>query len=170
MNSMHSIPQESSYLRLPIEPNDGFPQAFSLSLEDTLYLLTFSVSFLTLEPFKVWEAARHLHPEKMLQRSLSLPLRASGARIRLPWTLQGEPERMIYTLPQENLYLIVKAERQDLPDAERVLGITRPVLGIPVRVGNLEFLFKQIHIARGNLLGPGDYGSKIVAGVKTYGS
>lgn len=166
---MTTIPKESDFQRLPIQPEDGFPQAFLLSFEGKLYRFTFSVSFLTLEPFKVWETGGGPTAEKMLRRSLSLPLSTSGARAPLPWELQGEPERMIYVLPQENLYLVMKVEREDLPEDERIQGITRPVLGMPIRVGDLVFLFKKIHVARGNLLGPGNYGSEIVAGVMTYG-
>jgi hypothetical protein len=161
--------KDSNFQQLPIQPEDGFPQAFLLSFDGRLYRFTFSVSFLTLEPFKVWEAGGGPTAERMLRRSLSLPLSTAGARARLPWELQGEPERMIYVLPQESLYLVMQVEREDLPEGERVQGITRPVLGIPIRVGDLVFLFKKIHIARGNLLGSGNYGSEILAGVKTYG-
>jgi hypothetical protein len=160
---------ESDFQQLPIQPEDGFPQAFLLSFESKLYRLTFSISFLTLEPFKVWEAGGGPTAERVLRRSLSLPVSISGARVQLPWDLQGEPERMIYVLPQENLYLVMKVEREDLPENERLMGITRPMLDIPVRVGDLVFWFKKIHIARGNLLGAGDFGSEIVAGVMTYG-
>jgi hypothetical protein len=169
MSAMTTIPNESDFQRLPIQPEDGFPQAFLLSFEGKLYRFTFSVSFLTLEPFKIWEAGGGPTAERMLRRSLSLPLSSSGARVQLPWELHGEPERMIYVLPQENLYLVMKLEREDLPEGERMLGITRPVLGIPVRVGDLVFLFKKIHIARGNLLGPGNFGSEVMAGVAAYG-
>lgn len=159
----------SNFQQLPIQPEDGFPQAFLLSFENKLYRFTFSVSFLTLAPFKVWEAGGGQTAEKMLRRSLSLPLNTAGARAHLPWELQGEPERMIYVLPQEELYLVMKVEREDLPAEQRMQGLTRPVLGIPIRVGDLVFLFKKIHIARGNLLGPGSFGSEIAAGVATYG-
>lgn len=154
--------------RLPIQPEDGFPQVFLLSFDGKLYRFTFSISFLTLEPFKVWEAGGGPTAEKMLRRSLSLPLSTSGARAQLPWELQGEPERLVYVLPQDALYLVMKVEREDLPEDQRVQGITRPVLDVPIRVGGLVFLFKKIHVARGNLLGPGNFGSEIVAGVKTY--
>ncbi len=155
--------------RLPIQPEDGFPQVFLLSFDGKLYRFTFSISFLTLEPFKVWEAGGGPTAEKMLRRSPSLPLSTSGARAQLPWELQGEPERMIYVLPQEQLYLVMRVEREDLPEDGRLQGITRPVLDVPVRVGDLVFLFKKMHIARGNLLGPGNFGSEIVAGVMAYG-
>jgi hypothetical protein len=167
--AMATMPRDSDFQRLPIQPEDGFPQAFVLGFADRLYRFTLSVSFLTLEPFKVWEIGGSAAADRTIRRSLSLPLSTSGARAPLPWEVQGEPERLIYTLPQEQLYLVMRVEREDLPEPERLLGVTRPVLGIPVRLGELVFLFKRILVARGNLLGPGNFGSEIVAGVATYG-
>lgn len=168
MITMMPVPKDSDFQRLPIEPEDGFPQAFVLSFDGKLYRFTLSVSFLTLEPFKIWRAGGSLSPQTVAQQAQSVPLGIPGVRSSLPGQRRDEPERTIYILPQEELYLVIKVERDDLPEAERVQGITRPVLDIPVRVGDLVFLFRKIHIARGNLLGPGDFGSEIVAGVATY--
>jgi hypothetical protein len=164
---MLAIPQDSDFQRLPIQAEDGFPQVFALSFDGKLYRITLSVSFLTLEPFKIWEAGGGAVQE--VQRAQSPAPSTSGVRSSLAEDRQGAPERTIYVLPQEELYLVVKVERDDLPAVDRVQGITRPVLDIPARVGDLVFLFKKIHIARGNLLGPGNFDSEIVAGVATYG-
>ncbi len=163
------LPSENSFFRLPLDPADGFPQSFLLDFNGKLYRFTFRVSFLTLEPFKIWEAGGQLNAQKLASRSLSLPLNTAGARVPLPWETQGEAERLIYVLPQESLYLVMQLEREDQPQDQRLLGITRPVLGVPLRLGDLVFLFKKIHIARGNLLGAGNFGSEIIAGVKVYG-
>jgi hypothetical protein len=104
----------------------------------------------------------------MVRRSLDLPLSTSGARVPLPWEIQGEPERQRYVLPQEELYLTLALERPDLPEAQRRPEITRPVIGLPFRLGDLQFLFQKMHIARGNLLGAGEFGSEVVAGVRVY--
>jgi hypothetical protein len=166
---MMLLPQDSDFQRLPIQPEEGFPQAFVLSFAGKLYRLTLRVSCLTLEPFKVWEAGSAPTAERLVRRALSLPVSTSGTRAQLPWEIQREPERMMYVLPQEHLYLVLQVERDDVPEGQRVQGVTRPALDIPVRVGDLVFLFRKIHIARGNLLGPGNYGSDILAGVATYG-
>jgi hypothetical protein len=163
-----NFPPASAFFRLPIAPENGFPQAFTLDFNGKLYTLTLRVSFLTLEPFKVWEAGSHLSAERLVRRSLDLPLNTAGARVPLPWEVQGEPERQRYVLPQEELYLTVTLDRQNLPAELRRLEITRPVIGIPFRLGDLQFLFQKIIIARGNLLGPGEFGSEVVAGVKVY--
>jgi hypothetical protein len=163
-----NFPEEKAFFQLPVVPDDGFPQAFQMNFAGKLYRLTLRTSFLTIEPFKVWEAGSHLSGERWVRRSLDLPLNTTGARVPLPWEVQGEPERLIYLLPQEELYLTLQLERDDLPVGQRVQGITRPVLGIPFRLGDLHFLFKRIYIARGNLLGPGNFGSEILAGVKVY--
>jgi hypothetical protein len=167
--TMITLPNEGDFQRLPIQPEDGFPQVFLLSFDGKLYRFTFSVSFLTFEPFKLWEGGNGSSTEMVTRRSLSLPLSNTGARAQLPWDFESELEHMVYVLPQENLYLVMKIERDDLPAEQRLQGITRPVLGIPFRVGDLVFLFKKIYISRGNLLGPGNYSSEIVAGVMTYG-
>ena len=163
-----TVPNASDFQQLPIQPEDGFPQAFQLSFDGKLYRFTFSVSFLTLEPFKVWEAGNSSSTGMSPRRSLSVPLSTTGPRAQLPWDFQSELERTIYVLPQENLYLVMKLERDDLPEEQRLQGITRPVLDIPIRLGDLVFLFKKMYIARGNLLSPGNFGSEILAGVMTY--
>ena len=154
-------------MRLPIRPEDGFPQAFELAFDGKVYLLTTRISFLTMEPFRLWEIE---HISSKPRPAYSVPLKPGGQRVTLPWALQGEAERMLYALPQDKLYLTLQVERADLPEPERVVHITRPMLYTPFRLGDLAFLFDQIHIARGNLLGPGSFGSRIEAGVMAYGA
>lgn len=163
-----TFPPASAFFRLPIAAESGFPQAFTLDFNGKLYTLTLRVSFLTMEPFKVWDAGSHLSSERLVRRSINLPLNAAGARIPLPWEVQGEPERQRYALPQEELYLTLALERLDLPEDLRRPEITRPVIGLPFRLGDLQFLFQKITIARGNLMGAGEFGSEIVAGVRVY--
>jgi hypothetical protein len=162
-----TVPNQSDFQRLPVRPEDGFPQAFLLGFNGKLYRFTFSVSFLTFEPFNAGEDRSST--AMLPRRSLSVPLSTGGARAQLPWDFQGDAEHKIYVLPQENLYLVMKLERDDLPIETRLQGITRPVIGIPFRLGDLVFLFNKIYISRANLLGPGNYSSDIVAGVMTYG-
>lgn len=163
-----NFPPASAFFRLPIVAENGFPQAFTLDFSGKLYALTLRVSFLTMEPFKVWEAGSHLSAERLVRRSINLPLGTAGARVPLPWEVQGEPERQRYTLPQEELYLTLALERPDLPEGLRRPEITRPMIGLSFRLGDLQFLFLKIYIARGNLLGAGEFGSEVVAGVKVY--
>lgn len=159
---------DSEFQRLPVEPDNGFPQQFLLSFDGKVYRLTFSVSFLTLEPFKVWAALGSSSPERVRRQLLTVPLGVARPRAQLPVPFEGEPERMIYALPQDELFLVLKLARDDLPEHRRTLGITRPVLDIPIRLADLVFLFRRIHIARGNLIGPGSFGSEVLAGVAVY--
>src|SRR5215213_9821890 len=111
---MMPVPKDSDFQRLPIEPEDGFPQAFVLSFDGKLYQLTFSVSFLRLEPFKMGKAGGSLSPQSVTQRAQMVPLGTPGVRASLPGQRQDEPERTIYVLPQEELYVVMKVERDDL--------------------------------------------------------
>lgn len=160
---------DGGFAGLPVQPEDGFPQAFQLSMDGVLYTLTFSVSFLSLDPFLPAGAAVASSPPLTAERSLTVPLGGSEPRVPLPWPLQDPGDGTRYALPQEGLYLVLRVERPDLPDDRRVQGITRPMLGLPVRVGDLVFLFTTIEVARGNLAGPGSFGSRIVGGVRAHG-
>jgi hypothetical protein len=63
------------------------------------------------------------------------------------------------------LYLTLRVEREDLPAATRFLGTARIVIDLPVSIGPLRFRFSRIKLAQANLLGPGSFGSEIVADV-----
>jgi len=158
---------------VPIQPTDGFPQSFLLSVGDNLYQLTFSVSFLSFEPFTPLPpeadppAGSELLPGAQLLPA-PVPAGLPGERVTLP-TPASSGQGLLYLLPQENLYLVLKVERPDLPEDQRVLGITRPVLGLPIQLGDLVITFSTIEIARGNLQGPGEFGSRVVAEVSPVG-
>lgn len=152
---------------VPIRPDDGFPQSFLMSVGEKLYTLTFSVSFLTLEPFTPLPPDPDPAPAAELLPP-PVPPGLPGERVTLP-TPAGRGAGLLYPLPQPDLYLVLKVEREDLPPEQRVLGITRPVLGLPVRFGDLQLTFSEMEIARGNLQGPGAYGSRVVAEVDTVG-
>jgi hypothetical protein len=164
-----AAPGTAGFAGLPIQPEDGFPQAFLLSMEGRLYRLTFSVSFLSLEPFRPRGASGQAERAPAGERTPSVPLDTDGPRAPLPWPLPDQADARRYALPQDGLYLVMRVEREDLPADRRVQGITRPVLGLPFRVGDLVFLFTTIEIARGNLIGSGSFGSRVVAGVRAHG-
>jgi hypothetical protein len=67
--------------------------------------------------------------------------------------------------PERGLFLNLRVEREDLPDPMRLLGVRRVVLDIPIPVGPLRFRFSRINIAQGNLSGPGQLGSELIAEV-----
>lgn len=152
---------------VPILPDEGFPQSFLMSADGKLYRLTFSVSFLTFEPFTplppgpdAEPAAEPLPPP--------VPPGLPGERVLLPPPADRR-QGLLYPLPQQDLYLVLRVEREDLPEDRRVLGITRPVPGLPIQFGDLVLTFSQIDIARGNLQGPGQFGSSVVAEVSVVG-
>jgi len=152
---------------VPILPEEGFPQSFLMSAGDKLYRLTFSVSFLTFEPFTPLPPEPDPEPAAELLAA-PVPPGLPGERVTLP-TPVSRGQGLLYRLPQQDLYLVLKVEREDLPEDRRVLGITRPVLGLPTRFGELVLTFTEIEIARGNLQGPGSFGSRVVAEVDTHG-
>lgn len=152
---------------VPIQPADGFPQSFVMSMGDNLYRLTFSVSFLTLEPFRPLPT----DPDPVPIVPGPVPRAPSGldGEFLLPVPEPTRDHGLRYPLPQDDLYLVLKVEREDLPDDRRVLGITRAVPGLPTRFGDLVVTFSTIEVARGNLHGPGEFGSRVVAEVSQDG-
>jgi hypothetical protein len=67
--------------------------------------------------------------------------------------------------PERGLFLDLRVEREDQPDTDRLIGVRRVVLDMPIPVGPLRFRFSRIKIAQGNLVGPGQSGSELVAEV-----
>jgi hypothetical protein len=153
--------------QVPILPDEGFPQSFLLAVGDNLYMLTFSVSFLTFEPFTPLSPEPDPVPSAELLVA-PVPPGLPGELVTLPAPV-SRGSGLLYPLPQEDLYLVLKVEREDLPEDRRVLGITRPVLGLPIQFGDIVITFSTIEIARGNLQGPGTFGSRIVAEVDIGG-
>jgi hypothetical protein len=149
---------------VPILPEEGFPQSFLMSVGVKLYRLTFSVSFLTFEPFTPLPPEPDPQPAGEL---LPAPV-PPGERVTVPAPI-SLGQGLLYPLPQQDLYLVLKVEREDLPEDQRVLGITRPVLGLPIQFGDLAMTFTEIDIARGNLQGQGRFGSRVVAEVGAVG-
>jgi hypothetical protein len=74
---------------------------------------------------------------------------------------------MVFDLPHpvRGLYLNLKLEYENQPDATRLIGAQRVVLDMPIALGPLVFRFTRIRIARANLVGPGSFGSELVAQV-----
>jgi hypothetical protein len=73
----------------------------------------------------------------------------------------------VYDLPDAGLglYLDLRVEREDLPDPDRLLGVRRVVLEMPMAIGPLRFRFRRVRIAQGNLVQPGSFGSELIAEV-----
>ena len=67
--------------------------------------------------------------------------------------------------PVRGLYLNLKLEYENQPDATRLIGAQRVVLDMPIALGPLVFRFTRIRIAQANLAGSGSFGSELVAQV-----
>lgn len=67
--------------------------------------------------------------------------------------------------PVRGLYLNLKLEYENQPEATRVIGARRVALDMPVVLRPLVFRFSRIRIAQPNLAGPGSFGSELVAQV-----
>jgi len=67
--------------------------------------------------------------------------------------------------PERGLFLNIQVEREDQPDTERLIGVRRVVLDMPIPIGPLRFRFSRIKIAQRNLVRPGQSGSELVAEV-----
>ena len=67
--------------------------------------------------------------------------------------------------PVNGLYLNLRAEFENQPQATRLIGARRVTLNIPIALGPLRFRFQRVRIAQANLVGPGAFGSSITADV-----
>jgi hypothetical protein len=67
--------------------------------------------------------------------------------------------------PDHGLFLILRADRDDLPPGSGLVGVQRVVLAVPIPLGPLRFRFWRIKIAQANLAGPGQFGSELVGEV-----
>lgn len=67
--------------------------------------------------------------------------------------------------PARGLSLNLKVEYEEQPAATRLIGAQRVVLDMPIVIGPLSFRFKRIRVAQANLVGPGSFGSELVAEV-----
>ncbi len=83
------------------------------------------------------------------------------------YVLSGEFIGTFFDLPdpERGLFLNMRVEREELPDASRLIGVRRVVLDMPIALGRLRFRFHRIKIAQGNLIGPGEFGSELIAEV-----
>jgi hypothetical protein len=67
--------------------------------------------------------------------------------------------------PVNGLYLNLRAEFENQPQATRLIGAQRVTLNIPIALGPLRFRFQRVRIAQANLVGPGAFGSSVTADV-----
>jgi hypothetical protein len=67
--------------------------------------------------------------------------------------------------PARGLSLNLRVEYEEQPDATRLIGAQRVVLDMPIFIGPLCFRFKRVRVAQANLVGPGSFGSELVAEV-----
>ncbi len=67
--------------------------------------------------------------------------------------------------PARGLSLNLRVEYEQQPTATRLIGAQRVVLDMPIAIGPLTFRFKRIRVAQANLVGPGSFGSELVAEV-----
>lgn len=121
-----------SYVALPATGDDGFPQAFLLQLQGTVYRVTMTVYY--------------PDPDFALN-----PIYAN--------TVFDLPD------PVRGLYLNLRLEYENQPDATGLIGAQRVVLDMPIALGPLVFRFTRIRVAQANLAGSGSFGSELVAQV-----
>ncbi|MGA5823988.1 hypothetical protein ACPC54_39850 [Kitasatospora sp. NPDC094028] len=124
------------FFRLPVEPDEGLPQAFGCLVGPTAY------------DFGLY--ARLTAPADDPPQTL-YDLAAPG-----PITAAAEPPG----------YLVLRVVR-DGPDGPRVVFLRKLVVepGLVHHAGQLAIRLQEARLARGNLNGPGHYGSRIVIGV-----
>ena len=120
------------YTALPASGDDGFPQAFLIEIDGTIYRLTLAVYYR--DPACVLDATH------------------ANSVFELPDPARG-------------LFLNLKVEYENRPEATRLVGARNVVRDMPMAFGPLRFRFTRIRVAQANLKGPGPFGSELVAHV-----
>jgi hypothetical protein len=128
-----------NYVTLPINPDEGFPQAFRLAFLGATYQLLLYVN--------VSEETLIAHADTLLDLSspLTLPRRAD--------------ELVPHASPPTPL-LVLRVARE-MPTGPVVLLQQRVVPQLDIPAGELVFLFDRIQIDRRNLNGVGAFGSLV---------
>jgi hypothetical protein len=126
---------QPTFLQLPVNADEGFPQAFRMAVGDQIYTVTLQA-----------DVAEELLPT---------PGAPPGTDNRLDAVLN---------LPQPGAFLVGTLARDDA-DGETVLLRRKLVPGLVYRAGELLLTVQSMQVAMRNLGGPGSYGSQIVAGV-----
>jgi hypothetical protein len=123
------------FLRLPVDSDEGFPQAFRLTAGNATYRVELHVN-----------VAEEVLPE---------PDRGAGEVLDLA-TDTAEVDT--------GAFLVVAVARQD-PAGDTWLLRRKVVLRLVYRAGDLLLTFRTVKVAVRNLNGVGAFGSEIVAGV-----
>ena len=104
------------YTALPASGDDGFPQAFLIEIDGTIYRLTLAVYYR--DPACVLDATQ------------------ASSVFELP-----DPSR--------GLFLNLKVEYENRPEATRLVGARNVVRDMPMAFGPLRFRFTRIRVAQG---------------------
>jgi hypothetical protein len=125
----------TAFHRLPVNPDEGFPQAFRLATGGSTYLVELHVN-----------VAEEVLPEPDRVTDEVLDLATDTAEL------------------VTGAFLVVAVARQD-PAGDTWLLRRRVVPGLVYRAGDLLLTFRTLKVAVRNLNGVGSFGSEIVAGV-----
>jgi hypothetical protein len=126
---------QPTFLQLPVNADEGFPQAFRIAMGSQTYTVTLQV-----------DVAEELLPT---------PGAPAGNDSRLEAVLQ---------LPQPGAFVVATLARDDAAGGT-VLLRRKLVPGLIYRAGELLLTVQSMQVALRNLGGPGSFGSQIVAGV-----
>jgi len=126
---------QPAFLQLPVNADEGFPQAFRIVVDGGTYGVTLQVN--------------------VAEELLPTPGAPAGTDNRLD---------AILDLPQPGAFLVGTLTRDDVPNGT-VLLRRKLVPGLVYRAGELLLTVQSMQVAMRNLGGPGSYGSQIVAGV-----
>lgn len=126
---------QPTFLQLPVNADEGFPQAFRFAAGSNAYTVTLQVS--------------------VAEELLPVPGAPAGSDDRL---------NAVLDLPQPGAFMVATLTRDDASGGT-VLLRRKLVPDLVYRAGELLVTVQSMQVAMQNLGGPGSYGSQVVAGV-----
>ncbi len=142
---------ERPYMKLPINADEGFPQAFRLNFNNNIYQILLYVNVL--------EAGLDT-PEDYVYRlpETFVPAQADGAT--LPSQLDHWPTSEKF----REAFMVMRVLRETSGEP-RVIFQRKLIPNLEYQVDELVFVFRKMMVARQNLNGVGSFGSQILGGV-----
>jgi hypothetical protein len=149
--STNAVPTRS-YLRLPVNAVDGFPQALRLAFGGRAYAVSFYVNI----------------PEEQLATPPDHVYDLFADEGLTPKLDDIAAERLLRTdaFANPDAFMVMRVEREGDAGPE-VIFRRKLTRGVEYVAAELAFTFREIKVARGNLNGVGAFGSVVVGGVAT---
>lgn len=126
---------QRTYMQLPINADEGFPQSFRLNFAGNAYRLSFYVN--------------------VVEKEFTLP---DDHIFQLPTADNSTADNSV------DAFMVMSVAREDA-DGLAVLFRRKLVLNLEYEAAELAFVFRTLQVAKGNLNGIGAFGSAVIGGI-----